>query len=211
MRRRLALVDAPAWPNGKLVVVGPAGSGKTHLGRIWAADAGADVVTGADLAQADIPALAAAGAVFVDDAGAVAGRAEEALFHLHNLLGAQGGRLLLAARARPADWGLGLPDLKSRMEATTLVRLEAPDDALLAAILVKSFADRQVAVDPTLIAWLVPRIDRSASAATAIAARLDRAALGRGGRISRALAAEVLDGAAPGDDIPGRDARDGDG
>lgn len=190
----LALLDQPDWPQGKLVLTGPEGAGKSHLLQIWASEQGAALVTGAALAVADVAALTGAGCVAVDDAGSVAGSdaAQQVLFHLHNLLAAQGGRLLLAARAPVRDWGLGLPDLTSRLLAATHVRLPPPDDTLLAAVLTKLFADRQVRVPDTLIPFLVARMERSLATAQVLVARLDSEALARKKPISRALAADVM-------------------
>lgn len=185
------------WPGGKMLLVGPKGSGKTHLARLWAAEAGAAVIAGADLAGADLPGLSAHGAVAVEDAEAVAGHAgaEAAFFHLHNLV-VQVGHLLVTATTPPRDWGLALPDLASRLQAAPLTRLEAPDDALLSAVLIKLFADRQIAVPPTLIPYLVLRMERSIDAARALVAALDARALAEGRPITRQLAADVLDSAA---------------
>lgn len=187
------------WPGGRLVLCGPPGSGKTHLVQVWQATlpAPAAVVGGAGLAHADLPALAAAGAVAVEQGQAVAGdgAAETALFHLHNLLAQSGGLLLVTADSPPRDWGLHLPDLASRMQGAALARLEPPDDALLSAVLAKQFADRQIAVAPALIPYLVARMDRSMAAARDLVARLDAAALARGQAVTRALAASVLDSA----------------
>jgi chromosomal replication initiation ATPase DnaA len=127
------------------------------------------------------------------DRAAADAATEEALFHLHNLLLAGDGRLLLTGRTPPAHWPIALPDLKSRLAATATAALDAPDDALLAAVLVKLFADRQIAVAPPLVAYLVPRIDRSFAAAHAIVDRLDRAALSEGRSVTRALAQRLLD------------------
>ena len=102
-----------------------------------------------------------------------AAAAEEALFHLCNRLALGGGSLLVTGREPPARWPLALPDLASRLRAAPVARLEPPDDALLAAVLVKLFADRQVAVAPELIGYLVGRIDRAFAAAEATVARLD--------------------------------------
>lgn len=189
-----AVDDWRQWPGGKMLLVGPLGSGKTHLAQIWADQAGAHRVPGLGLATRDLPALAAGGAVAVEDAEAVAGQPEDeaALFHLHNLLAA-GGRLLLTAATPPRDWGLILPDLLSRMQAAPVTRLEAPDDALLQAVLVKLFADRQIAVPANLIPYLAARMPRSIGAARAVVAALDAAALAAGRPVTRALAAQVLD------------------
>lgn len=192
----LAAIDGwKGWPGGKMLLVGPKGSGKTHLARLWAAEAGAAVIAGADLADADLPGLSAHGAVAVEDAEAVAGHAgaEAAFFHLHNLV-VQAGHLLVTAATPPRDWGLRLPDLASRLQAAPVSRLEAPDDALLSAVLIKLFSDRQISVPPNLIPYLVLRIERSIDAARALVAALDARALAEGRPITRQLAADVLDG-----------------
>lgn len=190
----LATVEGGNWPLGKLLLIGPEGAGKTHLAHIWAAGHGAVILNGAALAQTDVEARSRTATV-VEEAEAVAGdpRAETALFHLHNRLAERRLPLLLTAAAPPRDWGLGLPDLLSRMQGTAVTRLEAPDDALLSAALVKLFADRQIAVPASLIPWLVARMDRSLASARALVARLDAAALARGGPVTRQLAAELLD------------------
>lgn len=189
----VASLDAPgAWPAGKMLLIGPEGSGKTHLALVWAAQGGATVLAAADLDGSDLPE---ATALVIEDAEAVAGHAgrETALFHLHNHMASQRRPLLLTARHPPRDWRLHLPDLRSRMEATATATLLPPDDALLGAVLVKLFADRQLQVGPDLIAWLVGRIDRSFATARSVVASLDAAALAQHRRITPGLAAELLD------------------
>ncbi len=177
------------WPGRKLLLIGPEGSGKTHLAQIWATLAGATVINGANLASADLGALAGA-RVVVEDADHI-GAAEAALFHLHNLV-TESGALLLTAATPPRDWGLGLADLASRLQAAPIARLEAPDDALLAAVLVKLFADRQIAVPTNLIPYLVSHMPRSIGAARGLVAALDARALALGRPVTRTLAAEML-------------------
>jgi chromosomal replication initiation ATPase DnaA len=187
------------WPGGRMLILGPEGSGKSHLARIWAEGAGAALVAGTALEDEGALHLAARGAVAIDGAEGAAGRAEgeRALYHLWNLAGAGGLRLLLTARRPPRDWGLRLADAQSRMEAMPLTRIEAPDDALLSGVLVKLFAERQLAVAPALIPYLVTRMERSLAAAAALVAALDARALAERRPVTRALAAEVLDTAAP--------------
>jgi chromosomal replication initiation ATPase DnaA len=185
--------DAAHWPLGRLILIGPEGAGKTHLAQVWATGSGARIVSGSGLADHDIAALAE-GPVVVDTAEAVAGdaKAETALFHLVNFIAAH-HPLLLTARAAPRDWGLGLADLISRLQATAVARLDPPDDALLSAVLAKLFTDRQIAVAANLIPYLVSRMPRQIAAARALVAALDGQALAAGRPITRQLAAEVLD------------------
>ncbi len=187
-----ALDAAAAWPEGKMLLIGPAGSGKTHLAHVWAAQSGATILAAHDLATADLPEVAA---LVIEDVDAVAGQddLEAALFHLHNHMTNRKGRLLLTAKRASRDWGLHLPDLRSRIEATATATLLPPDDALLAAVLVKLFADRQLQVSPGLIPWLVGRIDRSFATARAIVEALDAEALATQRPINRALASALLD------------------
>lgn len=191
----VAALEAQAtWAPGKVALIGPAASGKTHLAHVWAEANGAVVVPADTLGRLDVPTLAAAGRVAIEDAAGIAGdrRAEAALFHLHNLLMPAGGRLLLTGRAPPTTWGIALPDLASRLAAAGLVRIEAPDDTLLRALLQKNFADRQLRPAATVIPFCLTRMTRTAAAARALVAEMDRLALIRGENITLALAREVL-------------------
>lgn len=192
----LAMLDAPeSWPSGKLLLIGPEGAGKSHLAAVWASDRDAETLRATELTVDKVPELATHGSVLIEDADRIAGQSdkETALFHLHNLILATGGLLLLTARQQPKAWGLALADLKSRMEATAISRIDAPDDALLAAVFLKLFADRQLQVPPTLISYLVSRTDRSFATARALVNRLDARALSLGRPVNRTLAAELLD------------------
>lgn len=182
------------WPNKKLVLAGDTGTGKTHLTHVWAGLSGAQIVHASALPQTKIEDLAGL-SVALEDADQIAGSsiAENALFHLHNLVLAEGGALLITARTAPSRWGLSLPDLKSRMEGTTLARLDPPDDMLLSAVLVKLFHDRQITVPANLIDYLLPRMERSLAEAARLVSVLDQAALSEGRALTRTLAARVLD------------------
>jgi DnaA regulatory inactivator Hda len=198
-RLALAQIDRwPDWPDGKLAVVGPPASGKTHLAHVWAARAAARIVPAAALPAFDLERVADDSAVAVEDADTIpalsleAARAEEALFHLHNRLALGGGTLMVTGAGRPATWRLKLPDLASRLRACVVAELAPPDDALLAAILVKLFSDRQLEVSPEVIDYLLPRIERTFAGAQAVVTRLDRMALARRRQVTVRLAAELL-------------------
>ncbi len=185
------LEETATWPNGKMVLVGPEGAGKTHLAHIWAEQEGAHLIQPPDLERLDIGSIEES--VALDDADRIEGSAERALLHLHNQVAASGHCLLLTARRAPRYWKVGLPDLRSRMEATDVVRIDAPDEALLAAVLMKLFADRQNAVTPSAISWLTRHMDRSFAEAQRIVAAIDARALAERRKVTRDLAAEVLD------------------
>ena len=190
----VALIEGwQGWPGRKLLLIGSEGSGKTHLTHVWAGQSAARILDASALADLDIQAFAGQ-SVAVEYAEQVAGDkgAETALFHLHNLVLAEGGALLITANAAPSRWGIHLPDLKSRMEGTTIAHLDAPDDLLLSAVLVKLFDDRQIAVPANLIDYVLPRMDRSLAAAAKLVAQLDHAALSEGRSLTRALAARIL-------------------
>ncbi|RKF14927.1 chromosomal replication initiator DnaA [Roseovarius spongiae] len=191
----VALIEAwPDWPARKLVLCGPEGAGKTHLAHVWADLSGAMIVQAAELAGADVPALASAH-VAVENASDIAGvvEAETALFHLHNLALAEGRSLLVTARAAPSAWAFALPDLASRLQGTPTCMLEEPDDTLLGAVMMKQFADRQILPSPGTITYLTRRIPRSFEAAKRTVEALDALSLSTGRPVGRALAAALLD------------------
>lgn len=177
------------WPGRKLLLIGPEGAGKSHLAQIWAEAADAVVLSAEALSDTNLEGLSGR-SVVVEDVDRI-GAGEAALFHLHNMATGTGA-LLMTALTPPRDWGLVLPDLISRMQSTPISHLEAPDDALLSAVLVKLFTDRQVSVPPNLISYLITRMPRSIGAARALVATLDARALALGRPITRALAAEML-------------------
>lgn len=190
----VARIDAwHDWPGRKLMLVGPPGSGKTHLVHAWAAAAEAKILPARRLAAADLPSLASQN-VAVEDAADLAGEpdGERALLHLWNLSLADGGTVLLTAGTPPQEWGVVLPDLLSRLQAAPLVRIAAPDDATLRAVLVKLFADRQLAPTPALVDFIVARMERSFASARDVVARLDAAALSERRPVTRTLAARLL-------------------
>jgi chromosomal replication initiation ATPase DnaA len=181
----------PQWPQASVAVVAPPHAGKTHLGNVWRLKSGATRLEAQTLREADVPAAAKHGAVLMEDLHT--GIADErALFHLLNLVREHKLSMLLTSRAPPGEIEANLPDLRSRLRALPLVRIEPPDEALLKAVLVKHFTDRQLAVEPGVIAYIALRMERSMEAAAAIAAEIDRAAMATHRKVTRALAGEVL-------------------
>jgi chromosomal replication initiation ATPase DnaA len=180
-----------SWPHGKMVLVGPEASGKTHLAHVWAAMTGARVIDAgalADLSPEDVGT-----ALVVEDADRITeNAAETALFHLHNAVLGQGGRLLLTARTDPARWPVTLPDLKSRMQQAGVLKLQGPDDALLSAVMVKLAADRQLALGPELISYAVLRMERSFVAARQLVEAIDARALRDKTRPTKPMIATLL-------------------
>ena len=191
----LAMIERwPDWPDRTLALVGPDGAGKSHLAAIWAEIAGARRVSARALGETNLMGALATGALVIEDAPARLTHAldERALFHLLNLVREEEAFLLITAQTAPARWPVALPDLASRLRAVPTVALNAPDDALLRAVLVKLFADRQLDVDMSLVSYLATRIERSFAAARAAVEALDREALRMRRPVTRALAAELL-------------------
>lgn len=188
----LALVDGwPDWPARAMLLVGPEGSGKSHLAAIWAAQAGARLSAAQALEARDVPASLATGALVVEDLAA--GRFDErALFHLLNLAREEDAFVLITARTLPTAMPVALRDLASRLRALPAVTLAAPDDALLRAVIVKLCADRQMSIDEAVVGYLAARIERSFAAARRAVERLDAEALRLARPVTRALAASVL-------------------
>ena len=186
----LALIDAwPGWPHRTVMLTGPEGSGKSHLAAIWAQAAGARLIAARALDEANVPSALATGALVVEDV-ATGVFEERALFHLLNLAREDQAFVLLTARAAPVTFAIR--DLGSRFNAIPIVSMSAPDDALLRAVLVKLFTDRQLAVDEGVIGYVAMRIERSFAAARAAVAQLDEEAMRRKRPLTRTFAAEIL-------------------
>lgn len=190
----LGLIDAwPDWPNRIMLLVGPEGSGKSHLAAIWAEQSGARSTMAHALTADAVPGALATGALVVEDLDP-ATFDERALFHLINLAREDEAFVLMTARAAPAGVQIGLRDLRSRLRAVPAVHLMPPDDRLLRALIVKFCADRQLNVDETVVSYLASRIERSFAEVRRAVDRLDAEALRLGRPITRALAAELLRG-----------------
>ncbi|WP_171231226.1 DnaA ATPase domain-containing protein [Ruegeria sp. HKCCA4812] len=189
----VAMISATSWPGNKLVLTGPAGAGKTHLAHVWAAETGGRIIQAADLRYDNVPDLARR-PIAVEDVPMIADDADQqkTLFHLHNLVLAEGNALLMTGRLAPKFWELPLADLQSRVEGAHHVALDPPDDALLGAVLAKLFVDRQLNPGPEVIAYLVKHMDRRFETAADVVAQLDQLALMEKRDITRSLAVRVL-------------------
>ena len=188
----LALVDSwPEWPNRIMLLVGPEGSGKSHLAAIWAEEAGARSTTAHALTAAAVPGALATGALVVEDLKS-GDFDERALFHLMNLAREDEASVLITARVPPSAFQFEVRDLRSRLRAVPTVSLSPPDDQLFRALIVKFCADRQLTVDEAVVSYLTTRIERSYAAVRQAVELLDSEALRLGRPVTRALAAELL-------------------
>jgi chromosomal replication initiation ATPase DnaA len=188
----LALVDSwSEWPNRIMLLVGPEDSGKSHLAAIWAEQAGARSTTAHALTAAAVPGALATGALVLEDLKS-SDFDERALFHLMNLAREDGAFVLVTAREPLSAFQIELRDLRSRLRAVPTVSLLPPDDQLFRALIVKFCADRQLAVDETVVSYLATRIERSYAAVRQAVELLDKEALRLGRPVTRALAAELL-------------------
>jgi chromosomal replication initiation ATPase DnaA len=181
----------PDWPDRIVAMIGPEGSGKSHLASIWADAAGARMLSAKLLSVTDLPAAFVTGALVLEDLE-FAGLDERALFHFLNLAREQRAFVLITSRSPLSTFPVAIRDLASRMRAVPSVTLTSPDDILLRALMVKLAADRQIVLDEPLVNYLANRIERSFAAARAVVHRLDEEAMRQHRPVTRALAAELF-------------------
>lgn len=187
-----AMLKAPeSWPEGKLALIGPQASGKSHLARVFRHFFDAVILNASDIKADQGPMDASA--VVIEDIENLRTDAEESLFHLHNHMRQKRAPLLFTSCVAPSRWSIALPDLASRLHAASVVTIDDPDDRLLSAVLMKQFQDRQLSPKPQLIEFLSARIERSFAAAAAIVEALDTEALATGKPLTTALARTLLD------------------
>jgi len=191
----------PRWAGRLLLLVGPEGSGKSHLGSLWAKTSAAAIVNAQTLAGTTGEFTAQNSALLIEDADSV-GQGEDRLFHLVNAALQNGVWLLLTARSAPEAWSLKTPDLLSRLRLAPVVRLETPDIELTEAVLFKLFSDRQLQVEPHVVAYIALRIERSLGEARRLVDALDHEALARGQRVTRAMASQLLQEIRPRGEAP---------
>lgn len=183
----------PEWPTGSLVIYGPSGSGKTHLAQVWQRRSNAVALSLDELHMQN--AGSTPSTTLIDNADKIIGTPalEEALFHLYNRLRANKRSLLLTSSLAPAQWGIALADLRSRLATIPAVALAAPDDELLSALIIKQFRDRQIDLGMDVVEYLLPRIERSPAAIRTIVHALDQTSIAEKRRITVALARKLLE------------------
>jgi chromosomal replication initiation ATPase DnaA len=186
------LIDEwPQWVSHAAILVGPEGSGKSHLAQVWQARSGARVYKAAALQRDDVADVLAGGALVLEDVAA--GQFDETmLFHAANVARQNGGHILLTSSSEPANWRVGLRDLASRLSSFPVVRIGTPDDALLRGVLVKLFADRQIAVDEALVTYVLLRMPRSLDAARKLVAEIDRQAMAERAEVTRNFVSRIM-------------------
>lgn len=195
----VALVDRwPDWPSGAAVIAGPPGSGKSHLANVWRAKSSGRLVKARDMTLAALPGFARLGALAVEDIDDTE-CSETALFHLLNLVKEQRLAVLMTSGARPGDIKIALPDFSSRLKALPVAEILPPDDALLGAVLVKLFSDRQMSVEPQVVSYVIVRMERSFQAARAFVAKVDSLSLAMQRGVTKAIAARALEELSSGD------------
>ena len=185
----------PNWPAVALAIVGPRGAGKTHLAHVFQALSHAPVITTRDLRDNDADrVLEGHPALVLEDVEAfVRAGLEEKLFHLYNLAREDDVKLLLTAETPPSRWTIGLKDLSSRLNTSQVAEISSPDDALLTALVVKQFADRQLGVDQDVLTYMLARMDRSFAGVSDLVRAVDEAALAQKRAITIPLVRKVLE------------------
>lgn len=182
------------WPSQKLILVGSEGSGKTHLGHLWAGEVGATIISATTLMEQQISELSKA-PVLVEDINEIQRNqpVEIVLFHLHNLLHSEGHSLLMTSQILPGRLRFSLEDLQSRIEASTIAKLHPVDDDLLGAILIKMFADRQIYFSDKLLTYVLSRVERSYTAAKLFVEEVDSKAMAESRVIGKKLVRDILE------------------
>jgi chromosomal replication initiation ATPase DnaA len=183
----------PDWPAPALILTGGPASGKSHLVSVFVEAHNAKVAELTETANSELLYSEHAALVFEDVDRCLSSPAkQETLFHLFNHAKATSRFIMLTSRLAPARWSLTLNDLASRLKACPIAEISAPDDVLLGALIVKHFSDRQLRIDPGVVGYAVPRIERSFAAVQAFVAACDHRALEQRRAVTIPLARQVL-------------------
>jgi len=184
----VAWVDRwPNWPSPTVVLLGPPGCGKTHLGQVWRQAANAIEYEG----QQTVLETDSGPRVFVDNTEY--SNCDQEILHLFNNVVSAGGHLLFAVTTPPVRWNNRLPDLTSRLSAAPNIRIHPPDENLVAAVMIKMFADQKLSVSTEVLDYLLNRMERSFEAARNLVALLNNASLENRRGITIPLARQVFE------------------
>lgn len=190
----VALVEG--WPNWQApwaILIGATGCGKSHLAEIWHAKSGAEKLVDAELTDDALDAAQNGRPILID--GLQADDFDETrLFHLMNAVRTAQSSMLITAETRPDLWSISVPDLLSRIKAATTVEIAPPDDALLRAVALKLFVDRQIQVEAGVVDYIVQRIERSLETVNHLVREIDKVALQKQARVTKPLVRDVIDG-----------------
>lgn len=185
----------PEWPAPVFILYGAAASGKTHLASVWQERSGATLVKPELLIEKSAEEICASGQNLVlDGLDPWLGdrTAETTLFHMYNMLKEQKKSMMMTMRMAPTYAEFLIRDLASRLRAAPAVQIHAPDDMLLASVLIKLFSDRQLNVSNDVISYILPRMERSFVAARDIVERADKKALSEKRPVSVPLLRKVM-------------------
>jgi chromosomal replication initiation ATPase DnaA len=185
----------PDWPAPVLILQGSAASGKSHLAAVWQEMSNAKIIKLEELAEKSAEELFNRGdALVLDGLDPWLGdrTAETTLFHLYNMLKEEQKTMMITMRMPPSQADFTIADLASRFRAAPSICIHAPDDILLASVLIKLFSDRQLTVNNDVVSYLLPRMERSFAAARDVVERADEMALSEKRGISIPLMRKVL-------------------
>ena len=156
------------WPAKKLLLMGPSGSGKSHLADFWTRTTKARTLEINEISDFNLEELNNNSGFVIDDVDQIRmfnkndkDRIEEKLFHLLNFSAQASCFLMMTSSAPITSWGLKLSDLISRLATIAVVELFPPDDDLLIAVLLKQFDDKQIKVSPEVVLFVSKRINRT--------------------------------------------------
>lgn len=186
----------PDWPGRILALHGTAGAGKSHLAQVWKAQSGAHDLGSADLVGDPLALVRHEKHLLLEDVDKGLldeGGGAHALLHLINSVRAEVGSLLMTSVLPPTRWPVALADLASRLATVQSAGLGLPDDALMEALLVKLFHDRQLVVTQEVVGFLLRRMGRSFSAARLLVDLMDRMSLSERRQITVPLAKRALE------------------
>ncbi len=194
-----ALDDWTARNETGFIIVGPKSSGKTHLASVWRNETGAEALKVDEVSSLNFASLAKEKFLVIENLNILSSfsknekkKVEEKILHLYNFFAASGSKILITATTPPRNWNIQIADLLSRLMALQITELSLPDDNLLAAIMAKQFADRQILVSTEVIGHATVRMERSFWFADKLVKALDSESMSIKKPISKKLVNHVI-------------------